>query len=112
MAEKVGSQLQDENLSSDYSSHDEVASEFTVAEQRAILHKIDRRLVVLVGFMYCVSLMDRSNLSNAKVAGEYLYRTTLYYVGLPRFRHGRRSKSQARIARTQPYRIPLCSFVK
>ena len=70
MAEKVGSQIQDEGLSSDYSSHDEVASEYTVAEQRAILRKVDKRLVVLVGFMYCVSLMDRSNLSNAKIAGE------------------------------------------
>lgn len=42
---------------------------FTPAEQKKIIHRLDRRLVVVVGVMYCVSLMDRSNLSNAAIAG-------------------------------------------
>ena len=45
------------------------ATEFTHAEQRAIIHRIDRRLVLTCGFMYCISLMDRTNLSAAVVAG-------------------------------------------
>lgn len=42
---------------------------FTPAEQKKIIHRLDRRLVTVVGVMYCVSLMDRSNLSNAAIAG-------------------------------------------
>jgi hypothetical protein len=42
---------------------------FTQEEQRHIIRRIDRRLVVTVGAMYCVSLMDRTNLSAAAIAG-------------------------------------------
>jgi hypothetical protein len=42
---------------------------FTPEEQKKIIHRLDRRLVVVVGVMYCVSLMDRTNLSNAAIAG-------------------------------------------
>ncbi|ROT34495.1 MFS general substrate transporter [Sodiomyces alkalinus F11] len=42
---------------------------FTLREQRQIVHRIDRRLVVILGLMYCVSLMDRTNLSAAAIAG-------------------------------------------
>ena len=56
--------------SSDFSSHDEAPPvQVTEAEGKKIRRKVDLRLVVLIGFMYCVSLMDRSNLSNAKSAG-------------------------------------------
>lgn len=51
---------------------------FTPAEGRKIKHKIDRRLVLVLGAMYCVSLMDRTNLSNAAIAG---MRTELLMVG-------------------------------
>lgn len=44
-------------------------SAFTEREQRKIIHRIDRRLVVTVGILYCISLMDRTNLSAAAVAG-------------------------------------------
>ena len=43
--------------------------EFTLKEQRRIIHRIDRRLVVMLGLIYCVSLIDRTNLSNAAIAG-------------------------------------------
>jgi hypothetical protein len=43
--------------------------EYTYAEQRKIIHRIDRRLVTITGLAYCVSLMDRTNLSMAAVAG-------------------------------------------
>lgn len=42
---------------------------FTPQEQRKIIHRIDRRLVVTLGAMYCISLMDRTNLSAANIAG-------------------------------------------
>lgn len=42
---------------------------FTHKEQRSIMHKVDRRLVLTLGAMYCISLMDRTNLSAANIAG-------------------------------------------
>lgn len=42
---------------------------FTPAEQRKIIRRIDRRLVLTLGFLYCVSLMDRTNTGVAVVAG-------------------------------------------
>lgn len=47
----------------------ETRSDFTPAEQRKIIHRIDRRLIITVGVMYCISLMDRTNLSAAAIAG-------------------------------------------
>ncbi|CAK7226478.1 hypothetical protein SEUCBS140593_006253 [Sporothrix eucalyptigena] len=43
--------------------------EFSVAEQRKIIHKVDRRLLVVLGLMQAVSFIDRANVSNAAVAG-------------------------------------------
>lgn len=57
---------------------------FTHAEQRSIIHRVDRRLVVMVGAMYCVSLMDRTNMSAANIAGmsKELVLTGFRYVSL------------------------------
>ncbi|KAI8628740.1 major facilitator superfamily domain-containing protein [Xylariaceae sp. FL1651] len=38
-------------------------------EAKKIVRRIDRRLLVTVGFMYCVSLIDRTNISAAAIAG-------------------------------------------
>lgn len=38
-------------------------------EQKKVIRRIDIRLVLTLGFMYCVSLMDRTNLGIAAVAG-------------------------------------------
>ncbi|KAK6378855.1 hypothetical protein LTS17_006558 [Exophiala oligosperma] len=43
--------------------------EYTVKEQRKIIHKIDRRLLVILGAMQAVSFLDRANMSNANIAG-------------------------------------------
>ncbi|KAI8952397.1 major facilitator superfamily domain-containing protein [Xylaria longipes] len=43
--------------------------ELTEREARKIVHKIDRRLLLTIGFMYCVSLIDRTNVSFAAIAG-------------------------------------------
>ena len=42
---------------------------FTPEEQKKIIWRIDCRLVLTCGFMYCVSLMDRTNLGIAVVGG-------------------------------------------
>lgn len=42
---------------------------FSNEEQRKIIHRIDRRLVATTAAMYAVSLMDRTNLGNAAIAG-------------------------------------------
>ncbi|KAI5863291.1 major facilitator superfamily MFS-1 [Durotheca rogersii] len=48
---------------------DAADDEFDEKEAKRIIWRIDRRLVTLVGVLYCVSLMDRTNLSTAAVAG-------------------------------------------
>ena len=69
--EKPGAVHADELESA--TSHDsedfEHDHEFSIAEQRKIKHKIDRRLITMCGAMYCVSLMDRTNLGAAVLAG-------------------------------------------
>ena len=54
-----------DSVSSDI-SNDEV---YNPLEQKRIIHRVDRRLVTTCGFMYCISLMDRINLSVAAIAG-------------------------------------------
>lgn len=41
----------------------------TPAEQKKVIRRIDIRLILTLGFMYCASLMDRTNLGIAAVAG-------------------------------------------
>lgn len=48
---------------------DPILSHFSEAEQRSIVHKIDKRLIPMAGVMYCVSLLDRTNLGAANIAG-------------------------------------------
>lgn len=62
-----------EDVAKPASSSDAFECEFTPAEQRKIIHRIDRRLVVTVGILYCISLMDRTNLSAAALAGYTLF---------------------------------------
>ncbi|KAF2794304.1 phthalate transporter [Melanomma pulvis-pyrius CBS 109.77] len=46
--------------------YDEV---YSYAEQRKIIHRIDRRVVSMLALLYIISLMDRMNLSMAAIAG-------------------------------------------
>ncbi|KAF5259962.1 hypothetical protein FOXYS1_9408 [Fusarium oxysporum] len=65
----VDSTHADQAVSRDIDIDIDIDPEYSYAEQRRIIHRVDRRLITTLGFMYCVSLMDRSNLSNAAVAG-------------------------------------------
>lgn len=42
---------------------------FTPTEQKRIIRHIDRRLTFVVGIMYCASVMDRTNMGYANIAG-------------------------------------------
>ncbi|KAL4894136.1 major facilitator superfamily domain-containing protein [Aspergillus ambiguus] len=46
-----------------------IESDLTPAEGKKIIHKIDRRLITALGLMFAVSLMDRTNLAAANIAG-------------------------------------------
>ena len=71
--EKFGDELKDNRLEENSSAsslsdldHDNV---YSLQEQKAIVHRIDRRLVATCGLIYCFSLIDRGNLGNASIAG-------------------------------------------
>jgi len=66
------------------SDHAGILSQWSVAEQRRITRKIDFRLVPMCGVMYCVSLLDRTNLSNAAIAG-MTKELKLYLPGIDRY---------------------------
>ncbi|KAL1879731.1 hypothetical protein Daus18300_001568 [Diaporthe australafricana] len=42
---------------------------YTAEEERAVVNKFDRRLVLFVAFLYMLSFLDRSNIGNAYIAG-------------------------------------------
>lgn len=42
---------------------------FTEDEQKRLIRRIDFRLIPMVGLMYCVSLIDRTNVAAASIAG-------------------------------------------
>ncbi|CAI7595445.1 unnamed protein product [Penicillium discolor] len=43
--------------------------EYSPSEQHKIIHRIDRRLILMSGLAYCISMIDRTNLGMAAVAG-------------------------------------------
>lgn len=57
------------NAETNSESHLDNDPVYSYREQRAIIHRIDRRLVVTCGLIYCFSLIDRGNLGNASIAG-------------------------------------------
>jgi MFS family permease len=64
-SEKARIEAQDSHVN----AVNEVDTHFTPEQQKAIIRRIDRRLITTIGFMYCVSLMDRTNLGAANIAG-------------------------------------------
>ncbi|EER24527.1 Major Facilitator Superfamily protein [Coccidioides posadasii C735 delta SOWgp] len=42
---------------------------YTAEEERRVVRKFDRRLTLLMAFLYMLSFLDRSNIGNAKIAG-------------------------------------------
>lgn len=56
---------------SSVSQHENVERDpdFTPAEQKKIIRRVNARVVVMCGLMFCFSLMDRTNLGAAAIAG-------------------------------------------
>jgi hypothetical protein len=60
----------DTSLTTDSERANEAAiNALTPEEQKNVIWRIDRRLVVTLGFMYCVSLMDRTNTGILAITG-------------------------------------------
>ncbi|KAH7029739.1 major facilitator superfamily domain-containing protein [Microdochium trichocladiopsis] len=70
---KTGSQLEEavKNTKIDHHEYARILAEFnlTPEEQHRIIRKVDRRVVVTLGVLFCVSLIDRVNLGSANIAG-------------------------------------------
>lgn len=72
--EKHGSEHIENPLEPTYTKASETINDarinrYTPEEQRKIVHRVDRRLVLTLGVLYCCSLVDRTNLSSANIAG-------------------------------------------
>jgi phosphatidylinositol 3,5-bisphosphate 5-phosphatase len=57
---------------------------YTPDEERTVLRRLDRRLVLFVALLYLLSFLDRSNIGNARIAGltEDLNLDSAQYEGL------------------------------
>ncbi|EEP75517.1 conserved hypothetical protein [Uncinocarpus reesii 1704] len=63
---------------------------YTAEEERRVVMKFDRRLTLLMAFLYMLSFLDRSNIGNAKIAGmmndlnlsssQYQWVLTAFYI--------------------------------
>ena len=65
--EKLG--IQQQEVSGVQDEVVELNSEFSPIEEKKIIRRVDTRLVVTCGIMFCFSLMDRNNLGAAAIAG-------------------------------------------
>lgn len=45
------------------------SKDYTDEEEAAVVRKLDRKLVLFLGFLYMLSFLDRSNIGNARIAG-------------------------------------------
>ncbi|EXJ94263.1 hypothetical protein A1O1_02656 [Capronia coronata CBS 617.96] len=45
------------------------SEEYTLEEEATVVRKLDRKLVIFLGFLYMLSFLDRSNIGNARIAG-------------------------------------------
>jgi hypothetical protein len=59
-------------------TQDEVLTHFTPQEQKRIIRRVDRRLVLTLGALYCVSLVDRTNLGSAVIAGYSTWHSNIF----------------------------------
>ncbi|CAM6123429.1 unnamed protein product [Calypogeia fissa] len=59
----------DKRTKEEVMANDARITRFTPEQQRQIIRHIDLRLVIPLGVLYCASLVDRTNLSSAAIAG-------------------------------------------
>lgn len=75
------------------SGHEDGKTHIDIAAEKALLWKLDSRLIPLLFTLYLMSYMDRSNVGNAKIAGmskalnfdakgnDYAWLLTIFYIG-------------------------------
>ncbi|OKL57629.1 hypothetical protein UA08_07177 [Talaromyces atroroseus] len=66
------------------------SAEYTAEEEKEVIRKLDRRLVLFLSLLYLLSFLDRSNIGNAKIAGlsddlrlsssQYEWLLTAFYI--------------------------------
>ena len=66
------------------------SQDYTDTEERTVLRKFDRRLILFLGLLYLLSFLDRSNIGNARIAGmdsslglssnQYEWLLTVFYI--------------------------------
>lgn len=76
-------------------SHDNYDTAASAAEEAALIRKLDLRLLPFVMLLYTLSILDRSNLGNAKLAGmdadldisskQYAWLGTIFYIACTAF---------------------------
>lgn len=64
-------------ISESNGSIDSILNEVTPQEKKKIPRKIDWRVTILVGILWCITLIDRANLGNASIAGSVIQ--LIYY---------------------------------
>ncbi|KAF4760140.1 hypothetical protein HAV15_006746 [Penicillium sp. str.  len=67
--EKPSSMENVEDINQPASNNVDWDEEYSPSEQHKIIHRIDRRLILMSGLAYCISMIDRTNLGMAAVAG-------------------------------------------
>ncbi|EGE86791.1 hypothetical protein BDDG_09741, partial [Blastomyces dermatitidis ATCC 18188] len=55
------------------------ADEAIAANEKALIRKVDWRLLPILGALYAIALIDRVNISNARVAG--MHKELELYIG-------------------------------
>lgn len=79
-----------EVVTRDHSKAQPRLSRFSIEEEEAVIRKLDWHLMPLIFVLYSLSVLDRSNLGNAKVAGmqkdinisgdRYAWLGTIFYI--------------------------------
>lgn len=50
-------------------SHDQLLVEFDKKEEKKLIRRVDRRLLPMLGVLYSIALIDRVNISAARISG-------------------------------------------
>ncbi|TID25652.1 polyphosphoinositide phosphatase [Venturia nashicola] len=62
-------QLEEVNFDDEGDNKQALGGTWTIQEEKAVVKKMDRRVVLFVALLYLLSFLDRSNIGNARIAG-------------------------------------------
>lgn len=61
--------LEDVDFDGEEDKEQALGGTWTIQEEKAVVRKMDRRVVLFVALLYLLSFLDRSNIGNARIAG-------------------------------------------